>query len=162
MKKECIMFHTNVKVMFKVNGYEFKVRNTSETTKQVSLHDRDGSLLCSYPLHDYSTDNFDYSGITCCLIEFNRYCNKLNVLEVDNGKLIYKFKVFKSSDNSFKVELRCNKSDRVNTYYSGSLLEINKTIQDLMRVQLNIANEYSKEMITRMKVIEYKGKDSNW
>ena len=39
-KKESNMFNANVKVMFKVNGYEFKVRNTIETNKQVSLHDR--------------------------------------------------------------------------------------------------------------------------
>ena len=162
MKKECNMFHTNVKVMFKVNGYEFKVRNTSETTKQVSLHDRDGSMLCSYPLHDYFNDNFDYSGITSCCAEFKRFCNKLNVLEIDNGKLIYKFKVYKGGDNSYKVELRCNKSDRVTTYYTGSMLQVIECISELIRIQLNIGEEFNKVMIDRLKVIKYTGNDSNW
>ena len=50
------MINTNkFKVMFSVNGLTVSTNilaNTSETNKQVYLHDVDGSLLASYPIND--------------------------------------------------------------------------------------------------------------
>lgn len=156
------MFNANVKVMFKVNGYEFKVRNTSETTKQVSLHDRDGSLLCSYPLHDYSTDNFDYSGITSCLIEFNRFCNKLNVLTIErNGlKLVARIQQHK---NQYRLDVSdLNFAGRFLKYYSGSYNLVTDRLIENMHSYLGMNREYTERVLNRMKVLEYKGKVANW
>lgn len=156
------MFKPNVKSMFVINGFELRSRNNSETTKAISLHDLDGSMLAGYPL---ATACDNYKGIDDCMIELHRFL-------LPTRKL-----VFTKKDKSIEITLHwskeynqyritSNKPDskyKPSTAYEDSLTAARETIKAIVKRMIDIDTMYTDRIIDRLKVnVSTKRLDNMW